>query len=54
MKVRFHPQAWINDCAVEADPQGPTDFEVGGVPDHINDDSYESDQYRSQKTRPLG
>ena len=24
----FHPQAWINDCAVEVDPEGPTEFDV--------------------------
>jgi len=26
--VRFHPQAWINDYAVDVDPEGPTDFDV--------------------------
>ncbi len=26
--VRFTAQAWINDCAVAVDPQGPTTFRV--------------------------
>ena len=27
-KARFTPQAWINDYAVDVDPEGPTDWEL--------------------------
>lgn len=26
--ARFHPEAWINDEAVEVDPEGPTTWDV--------------------------
>jgi len=26
--VRFYPQAWQNDYAIDVDPEGPTEFEV--------------------------
>ena len=26
--IEFHPQAWVNDYAIEADAQGPTQYEV--------------------------
>jgi hypothetical protein len=28
--VRFIPQAWVNDCAIQVDPAGPTTFTVAG------------------------
>lgn len=26
--ARFHPQAWVNDYAIDADPDGPVEFDV--------------------------
>lgn len=28
-RITFHPEAWVRDCAVEADAEGPTTFDVG-------------------------
>lgn len=28
MRVRFDPQAWVNDYAMSIDPEGPTEWEV--------------------------
>lgn len=52
MRVRFHPQAWVNDYAIEVDPQGKAEWEVGDVPDGIADDTYESDEFRSHDNAP--
>lgn len=52
MKVRFHPQAWVNDYAIEVDPQGETDFEVGDVPDDVEDDTHASDALRTHDNAP--
>lgn len=41
--LRFHPQAWINDYAVDVDPEGPTDWEANDVPYGIKSDTSESD-----------
>ena len=51
-KVRFHPQAWINDYAVEVDAEGPTEFEVGEVAADVRDDSYPSDNLRDHENAP--
>jgi hypothetical protein len=48
----FHPQAWVNDYAIEVDPEGDTAFEVGDVPDSVEDDSYESDNLRDHENAP--
>ena len=26
--AKFHPQAWVNDNAIEVDPEGPTEWDV--------------------------
>jgi hypothetical protein len=52
LKVRFHPQAWVNDYAIYVDTEGETDFSVdweGVVP---NDDTYESDNLRDYPEVP--
>ena len=46
LHLRFHPQAWINDYAVDCDPEGEVEcfVEFGGeLPD---DDNYDSDDLR--------
>lgn len=57
-KVRFIPQAWIRDYAVEVDPEGPTVFDV---PDQdaqdaeghwLPDRSYESDTLKAHPHAP--
>lgn len=52
MRVRFHPQAWINDRAIEVDPQGETEWEVEVVVDDVEDDTYESDELRLHENAP--
>lgn len=52
MRVRFHPQAWINDYAVAVDPEGETVFEVGDLPADMKDDSYESDELHTHENAP--
>jgi hypothetical protein len=52
MKVRFHPQAWINDYAVEVDAHGDTEFDVGEIPPDIADNTYESDQLQGHPNAP--
>jgi len=41
-KVTFHPQAWLNDNAIDVDPQGDTVFHVSA--DHL--EQYDSDQLK--------
>ena len=58
--ARFHPQAWINDYAVEVDPEGETEFDV--TPEilafdraaalELEDDSYDSDDLRFAAAAP--
>lgn len=52
MRVRFHPQAWFNDWAIEVDPQGETEWEEGDVADDVQDDTYESDELRLHNNAP--
>lgn len=52
MKAEFTPQAWINDYAVEVDPQGPTVWEVGDVPADVGSDDYKSDDLRFHPNAP--
>lgn len=55
VKLRFHPQAWVNDYAMEVDPEGETDWEIDirevcwPIPE---DDSYESDELRLADAAP--
>ena len=51
-KAIFHPQAWLNDYAIEVDALGPTTWEVGDVPDDMEDDSYPSDDLRFHANAP--
>ena len=46
LNLRFQPQAWLNNYAIDVDPEGETEFSVewnGPLPD---DNSYESDSMR--------
>ena len=52
MRVQFHPQAWINDYAVAVDPEGPTEWEVGAVPEKMESDTYDSDHLRFHENAP--
>lgn len=43
-KLTFHPQAWINDYAVDVDPEGETSWTIPeDVPASVREDSYEAD-----------
>lgn len=54
----FHPQAWINDYAVDVDPEGTTEWDVTdvietdfkGVPPEADD--YPSDTLRYHPNAP--
>lgn len=48
----FHPQAWVRDYAIEVDPEGDTAFEVGDVPESVEDNTYESDELRFHPNAP--
>lgn len=52
MRVRFHPQAWVNDWAIGVDPQGETEWEVGEISDDLEDDTYETDELRFHENAP--
>jgi len=52
MKARFHPQAWVDDYAMAVDTEGPIEWEVGAVPDTMQDDEYESDDLRFHENAP--
>lgn len=47
LHIEFHPQAWVNDYAIDVDPEGPTiaEVEFSGV-EIPEDNSYESDDLR--------
>lgn len=51
-KAIFHPQAWINDYAVEVDAEGETEWECGDVPADMRDDDYDSDDLRFHENAP--
>jgi hypothetical protein len=48
----FHPQVWIRDTAIEVDPLGDTVWDVGAVPDDMEDDDYPSDNLRDHDNAP--
>lgn len=51
--VTFVPQAWVNNYAVEVDPQGPVSWEVPAAKvQGIEPDSYESDALRECDSAP--
>lgn len=53
VKVRFVPQAWVNDYAMEVDPLGETVFEVSAEDAKgLEDDTYESDDLRFHANAP--
>lgn len=65
MKATFRPQAWINNYAVDVDPQGPTTWDVSaehlqyliqtlGAKDFdlVFESSYESDLVREDPAAP--
>lgn len=43
VKLRFVPQAWVNDYAIEVDPEGPTEWEV---PAGLVDFDFDRDHWR--------
>ena len=51
--IRFRPQAWIGDYAVDVDAEGPTEFEVPveEVKD-IEPRSYDADLLREHDNAP--
>lgn len=51
-KAIFHPQAWVNDYAIDVDPEGKTEWNVEIVPDDLEDNSYESDELRFHDNAP--
>ena len=54
MRIRctFRPQAWVNDNAIDVDPEGPTnwDMNVETLPDP---NSHESDELRNDPAAPV-
>lgn len=52
--VEFHPQAWVNDYAVEVDPQGPTQYEVedSDIESGWESDTYETDALKDHPNAP--
>jgi hypothetical protein len=51
--VRFIPQAWVNDHAVEVDhDRGSAVYDVGEIPPTIRSDTYESDRYKDHPNAP--
>lgn len=52
-RLRFTPQAWVNNYAIEVDAEGPVTCEV---PDDdvegLRSDSYESDDLRYHQNAP--
>ena len=47
LHLKFHPQAWINDYAVDCDPEGEVECFVEFDGDELPaDDEYESDDLR--------
>lgn len=46
IRVRVHPQAWVNNNAVDVDPEGETDFDCPWFGDLPRSDSEESDDLR--------
>lgn len=49
--VRFHPQAWINDYAIDVDPEGPTDWKAA-VPYGMQSNTCESDSLARDENAP--
>lgn len=53
VKIRFVPQVWVNDYAMEVDPLGETEFEVPVTDTKgLKTDSYESDELRFHANAP--
>lgn len=64
MKATFHPQAWVNDHAIDVDPEGETSWVVTPEfynelrvslrwPDEIDEtNTYESDYLRHDPAAP--
>ena len=52
MKARFHPQAWVDDYAIDVDPEGPTEWDVGAVSETMKDDTYDPDRWREHPNTP--
>lgn len=58
--AKFHPQVWINDHAVDADPEGETSFDVTEAIEAmgrekallLDDNEYESDELRELPGAP--
>lgn len=55
-RVEFVPQAWMNDYAIEVDPEGETEWVVEADeitnPYMLVDDQYESDELRFSRNAP--
>lgn len=53
VRVRFNPQAWVNDYTMAVDPEGPTEWLVEcSLVETLKDDTYESDNLRHHANAP--
>lgn len=59
--LTFHPQAWVNDYAMDVDPQGETSWNPSPVhvekmrrlgPAAFEASTYESDEWRHDEAAP--
>lgn len=58
--ARFHPQAWVNDYAIDADPEGETTWDITDAivamgreaSLALRDDDYASDYLRESTEAP--
>ena len=53
LHLRFHPQAWINDYAVDCDPEGEVECFVEFEGELPEDDTYDSDDLRYLEGVPI-
>ena len=64
MRATFHPQAWVNDYAIDVDPQGDTSWDLTPAyveqlqrsmthPEEVLEaNTYESDELRQDPAAP--
>lgn len=62
VRATFQAQAWVNDYAIDVDPEGPTSWQVserylqelraGGGERVLEDNTYESDELRHDPAAP--
>ena len=47
--VRFHAEAWVNDCAIEIDPEGPTEWQPSDLPALLDGYLDKEDAFRYER-----